>query len=59
VVPGHGPILDAQKAAQVLDEDVAYLRALSERGAQAELPDGRRSPEMRAIHARNAAHIEA
>jgi glyoxylase-like metal-dependent hydrolase (beta-lactamase superfamily II) len=53
IVPGHGPILDAQLAEEVLDDDLAYLRALSERGADAELPEGRRSHEMRAIHARN------
>lgn len=54
IVPGHGPVLDPARAERLLDEDLAYLRALSERGADAELPEGRRSREMRAIHARNA-----
>ena len=52
VVPGHGPVLDSETAMRVLDEDAAYLSALLERG-EAELPQGRRSHEMRAIHARN------
>jgi glyoxylase-like metal-dependent hydrolase (beta-lactamase superfamily II) len=52
VVPGHGPILDAERAGDVLEEDAAYLSAVLERG-EAELPEGRRSREMRAIHARN------
>jgi glyoxylase-like metal-dependent hydrolase (beta-lactamase superfamily II) len=59
VVPGHGPILAAEDAGRVLDADAAYLRALAERGADAELPEGRRSREMRAIHARNAARLGA
>ncbi len=54
VVPGHGPVLESETAMRVLEEDVAYLRALSEHGAGAELPEGRRSREMRTIHARNA-----
>ncbi len=57
VVPGHGPILDAARAGRVLDEDLLYLRALAESGAEAELPEGRRSREMRAIHARNVAQL--
>jgi glyoxylase-like metal-dependent hydrolase (beta-lactamase superfamily II) len=59
IVPGHGPLLDAERAEKVLEEDLAYLRALSERGAGAELPGGRRSGEMRAIHARNVAQLGA
>ncbi len=54
VVPGHGPVLDPEAAERVLEEDTAYLRALSAHGAGAELPEGRRSREMRAVHARNA-----
>jgi glyoxylase-like metal-dependent hydrolase (beta-lactamase superfamily II) len=57
VVPGHGPILDAARAGKVLDEDLAYLRALDESGAEAELPQSRRSREMRAVHARNVAAL--
>jgi glyoxylase-like metal-dependent hydrolase (beta-lactamase superfamily II) len=57
IVPGHGPILDPERAEKVLDEDLAYLAALAARRADAELPEGRRSREMRAIHARNAAKL--
>ncbi len=59
IVPGHGPVLDAARAEQVLDEDLAYLRALAERGQDAQLPEGRRSREMRAVHARNVAQLGA
>ncbi len=57
VVPGHGPILGAARAEEILAQDAAYLHGLSERGAEAELPEGRRSREMRAIHARNVANL--
>ena len=57
VVPGHGPVLDRAGAERLLAEDLGYLRALLERGSEAELPPGRRSREMRAIHARNAAAL--
>jgi glyoxylase-like metal-dependent hydrolase (beta-lactamase superfamily II) len=53
VVPGHGPILTGAGALAVLDEDVAYLRALREDGAEAELPPGRRSREQHRLHAAN------
>ncbi|HEY5192302.1 MAG TPA: MBL fold metallo-hydrolase [Solirubrobacteraceae bacterium] len=55
VVPGHGPVLDSERASAILDEDVAYLRALGESGAGAELPDGRRTKAQRAIHTENVA----
>ena len=57
IVPGHGPVLDRERAAEVLGEDAAYLRALAERGAGAELPAGRRSREMRRVHERNVASL--
>jgi glyoxylase-like metal-dependent hydrolase (beta-lactamase superfamily II) len=57
VVPGHGPVLEAERAFTVLEEDVAYLRALRARGIEAELPAGRRSKAQRRIHAENAAAI--
>jgi glyoxylase-like metal-dependent hydrolase (beta-lactamase superfamily II) len=57
VVPGHGPVLDRTGAERLLAEDLGYLRALLEHGSEAELPPGRRSREMRAIHARNAASV--
>jgi glyoxylase-like metal-dependent hydrolase (beta-lactamase superfamily II) len=51
VVPGHGAVLDATRAAAILREDVAYLQALP----GAELPIARRSPAQRRIHAENVA----
>jgi glyoxylase-like metal-dependent hydrolase (beta-lactamase superfamily II) len=57
VVPGHGPVIDATRALAVLEEDVAYLHALRERGSDAELPAGRRSREQRRLHARNLAAL--
>jgi glyoxylase-like metal-dependent hydrolase (beta-lactamase superfamily II) len=57
VVPGHGPVLDGQRALGLLEEDLAYLHALAERGAHAELPPGRRSREQRRLHAANVAGL--
>lgn len=54
VVPGHGPVLDPERATAVLLEDVAYLTALRDRGDAAELPEGRRTKAQRQIHAENA-----
>ncbi len=59
VVPGHGPVLSSSRADEILAEDLVYLRALEQRGAEAVLPDGRRSREMRAVHARNAERLAA
>jgi glyoxylase-like metal-dependent hydrolase (beta-lactamase superfamily II) len=53
VVPGHGPVLDSERALVTLDEDVAYLSALRDGGAAAELPEGRRTRAQRRIHADN------
>jgi glyoxylase-like metal-dependent hydrolase (beta-lactamase superfamily II) len=53
VVPGHGPVLGRGDAARVLEEDLAYLRALLVRGIDAELPPGRRGPAQRELHERN------
>jgi glyoxylase-like metal-dependent hydrolase (beta-lactamase superfamily II) len=55
IVPGHGPALDSEQALAVLDEDLAYLGALRELGAGAQLPEDRRTKAQRAIHAENAA----
>jgi glyoxylase-like metal-dependent hydrolase (beta-lactamase superfamily II) len=55
VVPGHGPVLDRQRASAVLNEDIAYLEALRARGAAAELPTERRTRTQRAIHDANVA----
>jgi glyoxylase-like metal-dependent hydrolase (beta-lactamase superfamily II) len=57
VVPGHGPTIDGPTALCVLDEDVAYLHALRERGAQAELPAQRRSQVQRELHAQNVSRV--
>ena len=57
VVPGHGPVLAPGRAVEILEEDVAYLRALGESGINAELPEGRRSAEMKKLHARNAGQL--
>jgi len=53
VVPGHGRVSDAAAALTVLEQDVAYLNELRERGEDAELPATRRSHQQRAIHAEN------
>lgn len=57
VVPGHGPVLGAARAAEILEEDCAYLRALAAEGADAPLPEGRRRPEMRKVHSANSARL--
>jgi glyoxylase-like metal-dependent hydrolase (beta-lactamase superfamily II) len=49
VVPGHGEVLDAVRAAAILREDVTYLEGLPD----CDLPIARRSPAQRAIHAKN------
>ena len=50
VVPGHGEPLDAERAAAILREDLAYLEALRDRGADAPLPLARRTARRSAIH---------
>jgi glyoxylase-like metal-dependent hydrolase (beta-lactamase superfamily II) len=57
VVPGHGPALQGERALAILEEDAAYLRALSVRGADAELPPGRRGAVQRQLHGRNVAAL--
>jgi len=57
VVPGHGAVLDGTRAAAILGEDVAYLEALLERGADAPLPLARRSGAQRRIHAENVGRV--
>jgi hypothetical protein len=39
----------------LLEEDVAYLQALRERGEQAELPQGRQRPADKRLHEENVA----
>lgn len=57
VVPGHGAPLTRDRALTVLEEDVAYVEALAERGIEAPLPRGRRSARQRTIHAENASRM--
>jgi glyoxylase-like metal-dependent hydrolase (beta-lactamase superfamily II) len=57
VVPGHGPVLDSAGALAILDEDLAYLRALAEHGDKAEIPAGRRTAFQRGLHRENAARV--
>jgi glyoxylase-like metal-dependent hydrolase (beta-lactamase superfamily II) len=57
VVPGHGPVTDGARALVILEEDLIYLDQLRERGAEAELPSGRRSRQQRAIHAENVVAV--
>jgi glyoxylase-like metal-dependent hydrolase (beta-lactamase superfamily II) len=57
VVPGHGPVLDREAALGVLDEDIAYLQGLRERGAGVELPARRRAKIQRELHEQNLARI--
>jgi glyoxylase-like metal-dependent hydrolase (beta-lactamase superfamily II) len=57
VVPGHGPAIDGETALRGLDEDLAYLQGLRERGAAAELPERRRSQVQRELHAQNATRV--
>ena len=55
VVPGHGAVLDRDRALELLEEDEAYLGGLAELGADAPLPAGRRTGEQRRLHALNVA----
>jgi glyoxylase-like metal-dependent hydrolase (beta-lactamase superfamily II) len=57
VVPGHGAPIDGTRAAAILREDRAYLEALLDHGAQANLPLARRSAAQRRIHERNAMRV--
>ena len=55
VVPGHGEVLDATRAAAILREDLNYLAKLPD----AELPIARRGEAQRAIHAANVARVRS
>jgi glyoxylase-like metal-dependent hydrolase (beta-lactamase superfamily II) len=57
VVPGHGPVLDGARALEILAEDLAYLDALEQDGAGAQLPQSRRRPAHRRQHERNVAKL--
>ncbi|WP_249019002.1 MBL fold metallo-hydrolase [Conexibacter sp. S30A1] len=56
VVPGHGAPLTAERALELLAEDLAYLEQLAGDG-EVTLPSGRRSATQREIHARNLAAV--
>ncbi|HEX4188389.1 MAG TPA: MBL fold metallo-hydrolase [Solirubrobacteraceae bacterium] len=55
IVPGHGSVLDAPRALEVLEQDALYVQQLRDRGAEASLPRGRRSAAQRELHAANVA----
>jgi glyoxylase-like metal-dependent hydrolase (beta-lactamase superfamily II) len=57
-VPGHGAPLTRPDAERVLEEDAAYLADLRENGAQASLPQRRRTGEQKRLHERNALAVE-
>jgi glyoxylase-like metal-dependent hydrolase (beta-lactamase superfamily II) len=57
VIPGHGQPLQRAEALTLLEEDLAYLHALRDAGADAPLPAGRRTETQRRIHAENVEHI--
>jgi glyoxylase-like metal-dependent hydrolase (beta-lactamase superfamily II) len=59
VIPGHGPMLEADRALAILEEDDAYLRALAEDGNRAELPSGRRNAAQRRLHSENVRALAA
>jgi glyoxylase-like metal-dependent hydrolase (beta-lactamase superfamily II) len=59
LVPGHGPTHEPMSALQTLEEDLVYLRALRERGAEAPLPAARRSRFQQQVHAQNAASLQS
>jgi glyoxylase-like metal-dependent hydrolase (beta-lactamase superfamily II) len=59
VVPGHGEVLDGQRAAAILREDRAYVEGLGEDPSGVALPLVRRGGEQRRLHAANVARIAA
>ncbi len=59
VVPGHGRPQTSEEALKLLEEDVAYLRALQTHGADAPLPAGRSTHTQRQIHAGNVEFVTA
>ncbi len=57
IVPGHGGPLARDRALQILDEDLAYLRALRRDGSSAPLPPGRTTAAQRRIHEENVSRL--
>jgi glyoxylase-like metal-dependent hydrolase (beta-lactamase superfamily II) len=58
VVPGHGAVQPRDQALAILEADRAYLEDLRQRGAEAELPEGRRSPSQQRVHAENVERLD-
>jgi len=58
VVPGHGGPLTAERALELLAEDLAYLEQLAG-GEEVTLPSGRRSAAQRGIHERNLTAVRS
>jgi glyoxylase-like metal-dependent hydrolase (beta-lactamase superfamily II) len=56
VIPGHGAPLQRARAQRLAAEDRAYLQQLM-RSGDAQLPEGRRTPRQRQIHAANRASL--
>jgi glyoxylase-like metal-dependent hydrolase (beta-lactamase superfamily II) len=60
VVAGHGPILDGERALDVLEEDVAYLEGLASGVGEVELPASRRgAAAQRRAHETNVRRCAA
>jgi glyoxylase-like metal-dependent hydrolase (beta-lactamase superfamily II) len=57
VVPGHGAVMESDRALAVLREDRTYVTALAAHGADAPLPPTRRNGAMRKIHAENVQRV--
>jgi len=57
VVPGHGPVLEPERALALLSADDSYVEDLRRRGPSAALPPGRTSAEQRRIHAGNVERL--
>jgi glyoxylase-like metal-dependent hydrolase (beta-lactamase superfamily II) len=57
IVPGHGTVLDRSRASELLDEDLAYLRALRSGESSPVLPAGRDGRRDRALHRENLAKL--
>jgi len=53
VVPGHGAPVAAARATEILEEDEAYLQALTRDGSAATLPERARGASQQRIHAAN------
>lgn len=54
VIPGHGEILDSERALAILREDRTYLTELRDQGEATPLPMARATDAQRRLHTRNA-----